>query len=47
MCELAEAPYTVRLEHVDGADLQIDAIGMHVETGKALATWGEVKFFYQ
>lgn len=47
MCELAEAPYTVRLEHVDGADLQIDAIGMHVETGKVLATWGEVKYYYQ
>jgi hypothetical protein len=47
MCELAEASYTVRLEHVAGADLQIDAIAMHVESGTVLATWGEVKFVYQ
>jgi hypothetical protein len=47
LCELAEVPYTVRLEHVAGAELQIDRIGMHVETGKVLATWGEVKNLYQ
>jgi hypothetical protein len=47
MCELAEIPYTVRFEHVAGADLQIDAIGMRLEQGTVLATWGEVKFVYR
>jgi hypothetical protein len=47
MCELAEIPYTVRFEHVAGAELQIDAIGMRLEQGTVLTTWGEVKYFYQ
>jgi len=27
--------------------LQIDAIGMRLEQGTVLATWGEVKFVYR
>jgi len=47
MCQLEASAYTVRLEHIAGADLQIDAMGVHLESGTGAATWGGVKFVYQ
>jgi hypothetical protein len=44
---LEATAYTVRLEHIAGADLQIDAIGVYPEPGTGLATWGGIKAVYQ
>jgi hypothetical protein len=47
LCALAQTSYTVRLELIGGADLQIDAIGFHGTVGTDSATWGEIKELYQ